>query len=62
MLEFGGDGDNGLLGYSCSLQNLNAEIFARAVVDRERSDSEIVVLQKSLEATQQQEQQIKSRM
>ena len=33
MLEFVGDGDNGLLGYSCSLQNSNIEICRRAVVD-----------------------------
>ena len=60
MLEFVGDEDNGLLGYSCSLQNSNIEICRRAVVHRERSNSEIAMLWRSLEAAQQREQQLKS--
>lgn len=61
ILEFVGDGENGLLGYTCSLQNSNTEVSRRVVVDREKSDNEIAALRKSLEALQQREQQLKSR-
>jgi len=61
MLEFVGDGENGLLGYSHGLQNSNTEISRRAVIDRERSNNEIADLRKSLEVLKQREEQLENR-
>lgn len=56
VLEFVGDGENGLLGYTHSLHKSNTEISSRVVVDQERNNNDIVALRKSLEVVQQQEQ------
>lgn len=51
LLEYVGDGENGMLGHANRLENSDADLDCRLVIDQSRSEIEIASLRESLEVS-----------
>jgi len=61
LLEYMGDGEKGMLGYTKCLQNSDVDLASRLIIDQSRSESEIASLRDSLELSRHREQECLSK-